>query len=230
MDHNVKFRHELKYLCSWSELEMLRTRLSAIMSRDSHVQQTGKYHIRSIYFDDLYDSCFHDNAAGVNLREKWRIRIYNNSAQKITLESKKKESGMIQKHACPLTMQQFERLVSGSPPDVSSSAPALLNRFGLLQREYRLQPRVIVGYDRTPFVSRMGNVRVTLDTHIYSSNDIPRFFDEDIRRRPILPSHAHLLEVKYDEYIPDHIFRSIQMTNMRQSTFSKYYLCRKYSL
>lgn len=230
MDHNAKFRHELKYLCSWAELEMLRVRLSAVMARDRHVLDTGKYHIRSIYFDDLYDTCFHDNAAGVNLREKWRIRIYNNSDRKITLESKKKENGMIQKRSCPLTMQQFEALVSASPMEAGTAQPALLNRFLFLQHEYALKPKVIVGYDRTPFVCPMGNVRVTLDTHIYSSTDIQGFFQEELRRRPILPTHMHLLEVKYDEFIPDHIFRTIQMTNMQLSTFSKYYLCRKYTV
>ena len=230
MDQNMKFRHELKYLCSLAEIEMLRVRLSAVMSKDRHVLDTGKYHIRSIYFDDMYDTCFHDNAAGVSPREKWRIRIYNNSDQRITLESKKKEYGMIQKHACPLTMQQFEALVAASALNAGSDQPALLNRFCFLQKEYALRPKVIVGYDRTPFVCPLGNVRVTLDTHIYSSPDIQGFFNENLRRRPILPVNTHLLEVKYDEFIPDHIFRTIQMTNMQLSTFSKYYLCRKYAL
>ena len=84
MEHNAKFRHELKYLCSRPEIEMLRTRLSAVMQRDPHAQETGMYHIRSIYFDDLYDSSFEDNSSGLNAREKWRIRIYNSSSSRIT--------------------------------------------------------------------------------------------------------------------------------------------------
>jgi hypothetical protein len=40
----------------------------------------------------------------------------------------------------------------------------------------------------------------------------------------------HLLEVKFDEYLPDYIYHAIQMTNMRLETFSKYYLCRQYNL
>jgi len=230
MDHNVKFRHELKYLCSWSEIQMLRTRLSAIMQLDAHAKDTGMYHIRSIYFDDLYNTCFEENSAGINSREKWRIRIYNNNSERITLECKRKENGMIQKHSCRLTNDHFENLISGQPLAVSNSSPALLNRFTILQQTNYMRPKVIVGYDRIPFICLTGNVRVTLDTHIYSSPDIHSFFDDQLRRRPILPTNTHLLEVKYDEFIPDHIFRAIQMTHMQLSTFSKYYLSRKYSL
>ena len=48
--------------------------------------------------------------------------------------------------------------------------------------------------------------------------------------RPVLPKGQHLLEVKFDEYLPDYIYHAIQMTNMRLETFSKYYLCRQYNL
>lgn len=36
-----------------------------------------------------------------------------------------------------------------------------------------------------------------------------------------------LLEVKYDELLPDYIYEALQLGNMRQTTFSKYYLCRR---
>jgi hypothetical protein len=99
-----------------------------------------------------------------------------------------------------------------------------------LQQTRLMQPKVIVQYLRKPFVCDEGNVRVTFDMNISSSPAFDRFFMEDIPERPVLPKGQHLLEVKFDEYLPDYIYHAIQMTNMRLETFSKYYLCRQYNL
>jgi hypothetical protein len=40
----------------------------------------------------------------------------------------------------------------------------------------------------------------------------------------------HLMEVKFDEFLPDYIYRALMLDNLQQTAFSKYYLCRKYSL
>ena len=45
---------------------------------------------------------------------------------------------------------------------------------------------------------------------------------------PVLPAGQQLLEVKYDEYLPDFIYRNLQLHSLRQTAFSKYYVCRKY--
>ena len=79
-------------------------------------------------------------------------------------------------------------------------------------------------------MERLGNVRVTLDQNISSSRDIMCFLEEDIRKRPILAAGQHVLEVKYDEFLPDYIRSNLQLQNLRQTAFSKYYLCRKYSI
>lgn len=56
------------------------------------------------------------------------------------------------------------------------------------------------------------------------------FFDPDIPRRQILPVGRQLLEVKYDEYLPDPIYHALSLSNMQRIPFSKYYLCRKYHM
>ena len=38
-----------------------------------------------------------------------------------------------------------------------------------------------------------------------------------------------LLEVKYDAYLPDYIYRSLQLENLRQEAFSKFYISRRFS-
>ncbi|MDO4407385.1 MAG: polyphosphate polymerase domain-containing protein [Eubacteriales bacterium] len=225
-----KFRHELKYLCSMAELKMLETRLQDVMRPDPHAGKDGCYLIRSVYFDDLYDRCLNENESGVSPREKWRVRIYNCSDKRISLECKRKEYGMIQKKSCRLTREQTERMMDLDFIPVTGQNPPLLNKMLYLQQTRLMQPKVIVQYLRKPFVCDEGNVRVTFDMNISSSPAFDRFFMEDIPERPVLPKGQHLLEVKFDEYLPDYIYHAIQMTNMRLETFSKYYLCRQYNL
>ncbi|MBQ7371931.1 MAG: polyphosphate polymerase domain-containing protein [Blautia sp.] len=229
METRLKFRHEYKYICSVDEIETIRHRCAAVLSRDLHAGKDGVYHIRSIYLDDLYDTSVRENEDGVSPREKWRIRSYNLSPERISLECKRKEGSMIQKSSCLLSMQNYESILAGERIPVKKENPPLLNRFLVQSAERILQPKVIVGYHRIPYVCRQGNVRVTLDCNIYSSPDIRSFFEEEIRRRPVLPRGTQLLEVKFDEYLPDYIYRMIQLKNMQYTTFSKYYLCRKFS-
>ena len=66
------------------------------MQKDIH-QKSGCYEIRSVYFDDIYDSCFEENETGVNCRKKYRIRIYNSSFEMMNLEIKEKKNGFIKK-------------------------------------------------------------------------------------------------------------------------------------
>ncbi|MEE1052209.1 MAG: VTC domain-containing protein, partial [Lachnospiraceae bacterium] len=156
------------------------------------------------------------------------IRSYNRSADRISLECKRRESGMILKKSCLLTPDQFRDLMEGRPLPVSDRNPALLNRFLIERRTRFFTPRVIVSYQRRPFICPQGNVRVTFDRNIAASASFDRFFEHSLPQRPILQAGMQLLEVKYDDYLPDHIYHAIQMTSMRQETFSKYYLCRHY--
>ena len=88
---------------------------------------------------------------------------------------------------------------------------------------------MIVEYDRIPYVYQNGNVRITLDTNLRSSRSIDLFLEPSIPHRPVMPPGQQLLEVKYDAYLPDFIYRSLQLSSLRQTAFSKYYLCRKFT-
>ncbi|MBR6755551.1 MAG: polyphosphate polymerase domain-containing protein [Peptococcaceae bacterium] len=225
-----KPRHELKYLCSETQLAVLKSRITTILSKDAHSLQSNGYWVRSLYFDDYHNRCYHENESGTDPREKFRIRIYNHSSARISLELKRKEHGMGKKFSCPLTMEQYNLLIQGhSLPDFNN-LPPLLRKFVLQMQTTQLRPAIITDYFRTPFVFPNGNVRITFDQYISSSVDFTHFFDEQIAKRPILPTGTHLMEVKYDEYLPDFIYRTLQTENLRQTTFSKFYLARKYAL
>ena len=225
-----KYRHELKYLVSAAQIPLLKTRIASLMQRDPHAGKDGIYTIRSLYFDDYCNSCYYENENGTDPREKYRIRIYNHSDQKISLECKRKERGKTLKTACPLTRQQTEQLIHGEPPMVTEEIPPLLRKFAVEMKTRRLRPVVIVEYERIPYIYKNGNVRVTFDTQIASSSDVEDFFSETLSKRPVMPVGQQLLEVKFDEYLPDFIYRNLNLNRIQQTAFSKFYLCRKYSL
>ncbi len=226
----VKYRHELKYISSETELALVKNRLDRLISLDSHVKEEGIYTIRSLYFDDYDNRCFEENEAGTDPREKFRIRIYNGSAKKITLELKKKERGKTLKLSCPVTEEQCRCLMLGQPLPFDDGYPPLLQKLLLQMRTRLLRPAVIVEYDRVPYVCRDGNVRITMDRNISSSNQIQRFLEPQIARRPVMAGGSHILEVKYDEYLPDYIKNSLELGTLRQTSFSKFYLCRYYHM
>ena len=45
----------------------------------------------------------------------------------------------------------------------------------------------------------------------------------------VYPKELPLFD-KYDEYLPDFIYRAVQLQGLHRTAFSKYYLCRRYHL
>ena len=229
-ENKQKYRHELKYVCTAAQLALIQARIHHLIPLDSHVGETGMYNIRSLYFDDYYDRCYYENENGTDPREKFRIRIYNGSTDKISLELKKKERGKTLKLSCRLTEEQCRTLMKGEPLPDCKDYPPVLQKLLLLMKTTMMKPKIIVEYDRVPYVYKLGNVRITLDKNISSSNRIETFLDKNIYKRPIMPAGWHVLEVKFDEYLPDYIKSTLQLDSLKQTAFSKFYLCRKYNV
>ena len=226
----MDYRHELKYVVTATQMALLENRIRNLVPLDRHVGPDGKYRIRSLYFDDYYNSYYNENEIGTDPREKFRIRIYNGDPGRISLELKRKEHGMTQKLSCKLTREQCEQLMKGRPLPVDNSYPPILQKLNLQMRTRLLKPKAIVEYERVPFVDPLGNTRITLDMNIRSSDYCTMFFEPEVPGRPVMEAGRHILEVKYDEYLPDYIYRNLQLEKLHQTAFSKYYLCRRYSL
>lgn len=223
----MEYRNELKYLCTSSYFEILKIRLKSIMELDKHLDEDMLYNIRSIYFDDYDNSCFLENEAGLNNRMKVRIRIYNRSDSIIKLELKYKLNGMTKKESCSISRDLCQRLMNGEIiTREDCGEDKVLNILYLHMHMKMLKPKVIVEYDRTVFINKSGNVRITFDQNIRASKHIDRFFDENLFSIPILDKNQHVLEVKYDEMLPDYIASALELGNLSQTAFSKYYLSR----
>ena len=55
------YRHEYKYLITEPTMAILQERIRNLIPRDPHSDIHGKYTIRSLYFDDMYNTCYYDN-------------------------------------------------------------------------------------------------------------------------------------------------------------------------
>jgi SPX domain protein involved in polyphosphate accumulation len=227
----ARYRHEYKYILSQAQILMEDAKINTIAELDSYVGEQGYYNIRSLYFDDYENSCFMANENGIDNREKYRIRIYNGAKERIKLELKQKCHGMTLKRNCGISLQQCEMLMAGRVPSDIKEDQQVLWKLAYLMETRLMMPKIIVDYDRIPYVYRPGdaNVRITFDKNIKSINDTNSFLDLKVGGRGILPVGSALMEVKFDDFIPDEIYSLLQLNGLQVSTFSKYYLCRKFA-
>ncbi len=224
-----KYRHELKYICTEGELRIIENRIKSICRPDIHAKDDGIYRIRSIYFDDSEDRCYYENENGTDPREKFRIRSYDADDSVIVLECKRKERQKTYKQQCFLTREQYQEIVDGRYRH-SDSEEEVLSKFYLQYRKRGLRPKIIVAYERKAYTYRAGNVRITFDRNLGGTTKIADFLQDRIALRPVMPSGQHILEVKYDELLPDYLYQAMNLRDMRQTNMSKYYLCRRLSL
>lgn len=86
----MKLRHETKHDIRYSEYLAIKSRLQIIAMRDRNASDEGTYRIRSLYFDNYNDKALREKLDGVYMREKFRIRYYNDDLNVIHLEKKTK--------------------------------------------------------------------------------------------------------------------------------------------
>ena len=208
-----------------ADLTLLAARLKNIMSQDIH-QEGSCYEIRSLYFDDVWDRCMDENEAGIDQREKYRIRLYDPRTEIMHLEIKEKNNGLTRKRSCDLSREECQQILDGVLP-LKPDTRAPLNSLQIQMRISHMKPKVIIAYERTAFVHPSGNVRITFDRNITASRYCEEFLEDRISgMTPVLPAGVHVLEVKYDEFLPDAIAQQLEIGKLRQTAFSKYYLGR----
>lgn len=222
----MAFRHEWKHEINTGDMLCLRSRLKSVMQTDSHAAD-GSYFIRSLYFDDLFDTALREKLDGVNIREKFRIRYYNCDTGLILLEKKAKQNGLCQKEQVQITADEAKALMARNFDHLSTDTRPLLKELIFKMQTKGLQPKTIVDYTREPFVYPYGNVRVTLDYKIRTALKCTDFLNPQCVTIPVRYSPI-ILEVKWDEFLPNVIRDMVQLKGRRTSAFSKYAACRSF--
>lgn len=224
-----RYRNELKYSIDYSDYLALRQRLRPIMKPDAHVRADGRYTIRSIYFDNFSDKALREKLNGVAKREKFRIRYYNDDLSYITLEKKMKYNDLCLKQDALMTESACRMLLEGQLDWMLSDPSPLIQELYVKMKGSQLRPRVLVSYTREPYIYAPGNVRVTFDSNIRTTLWHNRFLEPQVRDICATDTPGQLiLEVKYDDFLPDIILDLIQSDRVRQQAFSKYCACRRF--
>lgn len=221
------YRHEYKFLVNESDIAALRARLSAFMRRDAfHTESDGRYTVRSLYFDNASDDALREKLDGVDEREKFRIRCYDEDSAFIRLEKKEKRHGLCRKVSAPLTHAQAEALIAGDSAFLRDSPHPLLNELSIKMSTLQLRPRALVIYDREAYAYPAGNVRITFDSRVRSGLNQIDLFNYGLPMARVLPAPYTILEVKFDDYLPDFIRALCRLDARVQTACSKYALCR----
>lgn len=222
----MKFRHEMKIEISPSDVMQIRMRLNALMKKDPH-GENGRYEVRSLYFDTVQDHALMEKIDGVNQREKYRIRMYDKRADFLRLEVKRKISGLTNKESAVIGRERVEAILSGDTSWMPLSECALIRNLYDRMKYEGFRPRTIVEYTREAYVYEAGNVRVTFDSDIRTGMTGTDFLNPDCVTVPAWDGRI-LLEVKWDEFLPDIIRDAIHADGRVAGAFSKYAQARIY--
>lgn len=213
------YRFERKYYLTLHEADILKRRISCILRPDVH--SGGVYHVTSVYFDDIFNTSFHQKQSGVLLRNKLRLRYYNHNLDFIRLEHKHKYGEMISKQSAPVSPEQFRSIRNGDYDLARDAKHPVLQLLYAKRQSVGLAPVVNVDYDREVFTHEPGNVRITFDAGLRAA---PPFSELSM---PALAPGLLVLEVKYDHFLPLVIAEMLSSSKLTQMAVSKYTMCRE---
>ena len=208
---------------------ILRNRFKVVLKPDENAGPNGDYHIRSLYFDDRDESSLATKIAGVEEREKFRVRIYNLKDDNIRLERKYKKDSYILKHSCALSRNEYDSLLEKDVGFLLNKRALPCGAMYYNTMNNGLRPVKIVDYVREAYMFPIEDVRITFDKDLRMGTSL-NIFDQDMLTVPMLEPGEVILEVKFNEFLPGFIRNLFTGVESSPSAVSKYAICRKYDV
>ena len=225
----MDFRSELKHYINYQDYLIIKSKISNFLTLDKNVYKDSfEYKIRSIYFDNFNNKILEEKLLGLNKRDKFRIRLYNDDDSFIRLEKKSKINGLCKKISEPITKDEVFKIINNDIEFLIKSQKQLFQDLYIKMKTEFLKPKTIVDYEREAYIYKIGNVRITFDKNLRTgivSNDI---FNKELCTISPINKDYIVLEVKYDEFLPEFILDLIQLGERSKTSISKYALCRMY--
>ena len=215
-----EFRNELKYKITDSDFYLINHNLNNLLKKDCNCEGDF-YTISSIYFDNYKKTSYNQVKNGISERWKYRIRFYNYDDTYINLEKKYKLNGLTSKKSVRITKEILNNILDGDIK-IDRNNDELLNEFIIKMKTEFLKPIICIEYDRIPYTYKLGNVRITLDYNIRYTNKYNELFNE---KKVVHYLNEKILEVKYNELIPDFIRFRLELNHLEQTSFSKFNNC-----
>lgn len=219
-----QYRNEWKYLIDTAQKEAICSRLAPVMELDPHAKNGG-YSLRSLYFEDYFKTAYSEKDAGVMLRKKYRIRIYDYSDKSIKLERKKKTGSYVYKESANLTRQQVYSILEGDYDFLLASDQPLCREFYYECVSNVMRPRTIVDYERQPWVLDAGTVRITFDMDVRAAVGSYDIFDPTLPGLAVLEPGKCVMEVKFTQFIPNFVREILPDRGSEFTAVSKYVMC-----
>ncbi|MBQ9324499.1 MAG: polyphosphate polymerase domain-containing protein [Clostridia bacterium] len=230
MASTLPLRHELKFYINDTQHFLLGKALDNVLQRDPNGDEKNEYHIRSLYFDTVFNDALMDKYDGVQNRDKYRIRIYNFSDKVIKMECKTKIGTLISKRSISIPRDLCEQLIAGDPTGLENTRSGLLGDVYREMTIHLLRPVVLVDYVREAYLHPAEEVRITFDKQLRTGMLSTDLFDPHVPTISPFDHNLMILEVKYNRLLPPYI-RDILNTycaNAVQSAISKYTWCRRF--
>ncbi len=228
--NSLPLRHELKFFINEMQYFVLSGILDQVLQRDPNGDEYNEYHIRSLYFDTVFNNALFDKMDGVQNRDKYRIRIYNFSDRVIKLECKTKVGSLISKRSITIPKLLCEQLIAGDPSGLETTRSGLLNDVYREMTIHLLRPVVLVDYVREAYLHPAEEVRITFDKQLRSGLWSHDLFNPQVPTIPPFDNNEIIMEVKYNRALPSYI-RDLLNTycqNAQPSAISKYVWCRRF--
>ncbi|HHU52932.1 MAG TPA: polyphosphate polymerase domain-containing protein [Clostridiaceae bacterium] len=222
----LKLRNEKKFNINYADGFILSQTLKKFFRYDKNSDSHGSYRVSSLYFDNPYDKALMQNISGVNQREKFRIRYYNHDLSFIRLERKIKINGKCAKQSVRLDQAEVQQIIKGENNFLLQKEDALAIEFYSKLKGQLLKPTTIVTYDREAFICDPGNVRITIDRNLRTTTNTKYFLQTN--KHINISDGLAVLEVKYDEFLPDFVKMAVHLNNRPLTAYSKYAMCRSY--
>jgi len=217
-------RQEQKFYINKRDTFLIETFLENTLLKDTHSSEDG-YRISSLYFDTQNNDDLNQKLDGIMFREKYRIRIYDNDISSAKFEVKRKLNNCIEKISTKLSIENIN--------EMQNSNYSVLNKFPDFEyvskrMEYlNYLPINIVSYNRVAYYLPINNIRVTIDkdlrTHGFSNSLTNNFYEINT---PVQNTSLDILEIKFEDYLPNYIKNFLSSFKSVRSSISKYSLCR----
>ena len=219
-------RSELKYILEDSVAAGVKRALSSVMEEDEHNAESDGYHIRSLYFDSVYNRDFRDKMSGLENRKKIRIRIYGDQSDTVKLELKEKFNDSNRKRSLLITREEAERMIRCDFSFLLEKENDLSRWLYFEMTENVYIPKTIVEYKRYAFIHDMNNIRVTFDRDLYATEADLDIFNKYLNMYPVAPPSQITMEVKYDSFLLSYIKDAIEKASASRISNSKYIRAR----
>lgn len=216
------FRHEFKYVISYDEMLLVRSKLNKLLTIDRNY---NGYYLRSLYFDSLDDVDYYEKLNGEYKRKKIRLRTYDVSSNKVKLEIKQKIDYHQLKESLVISKKDAKELLKENYDVLLSyDSPVALKIYNILMGDC-YKPKVIIEYLRIAYTSS-ANTRITFDFDIKKCDDVNSFFKKSINNVDVTSPKDVVMEVKFDRFLEPYITELLSKYVSNYQSVSKYIMGR----